>query len=239
MDTETLLARYIDGEMADEEMSAFEQRVANEPQLAARLDAWAQQDAAVAHDLAALLDAAPWDTSNLKASTQPIDLAAHRQAKSAAGRVSLPGKRWFVPASVAASLALAALLSISLMQGGGDPALDALDHLPSGQSLALDDGTGITAVLTFAAADGRWCREFARAQGGSGIACRTGGSWQVEGEVGDNGHRPVDPSQGYATVGADDSAVLDDLYASLAASEPLGPTEEARLLRNGWTTPVD
>lgn len=236
MDTETLLARYIDGEMTSEESAAFEKRLAHDPLLAARFDAWARQDAAVTDDLAALLNAAPWDGLGPAASALPIDLAARRAEK-------LANRRWFVPVALAASLALVALLSIPLMQVGGDPSLAALDHLPSGQSLALEDGASITAVLTFASADGRWCREYARSQaktgGQTGIACRNGSGWQVEQEVGGAGHIPADQGQGYATVGAEESAVLDETYASLAASEPLSPQEEARLLQNGWTTPTD
>ena len=58
----------------------------------------------------------------------------------------------------------------------------ALEHSPSGATgwEHLDDNRGFRSVLTFPAADGRWCREFLLAHDEShwrGVACRDEGTW--------------------------------------------------------------
>lgn len=228
MDDELLLSRFLDGELDDAETAAFEQRLEREPVLAARLERWLANDRAAARDIDAMLAARP--APAMPDCAPPVSLAEHRAAKQ------LKARRWFVPASLAASLALAGLLSLSVLRSGEASPLDALETLPAGQSVTLADGGQLTAVLTFAAADGRWCREYALGGQGSGIACREDGGWTAQGELAGGAAAPAGDSQGYATAAGTDPAALDDLYASLGAGDPVSIDQEAGLMQNGWTT---
>jgi len=235
MDDETLLARFLDGDLDEAEIAAFEDRLEREPALAARLERWLANDGAVAQDIEAMLAAkpAPVPAPVMAVTATPIDLAAHRAAKAREAKPA--ARRWFVPASLAASLAAVGLLSLSVLRADDTSSLMALETLPAGQAIALADGGELTAVLTFAAADGRWCREFAISGQGSGIACREDGSWQAQGEMAEGTAATGDQTEGYATAAGADPAALDDLYASLGAGDPLGPDDEAGLMQNGWT----
>jgi len=251
MTDEMLLACYIDGEMGQEDRANFESRCTAEPALAARLKAWRERDAAIAQDFAALLAAgdAPniQPASGVAAASQPIDLAARRRqlktgAIASARYPQFSGKRWAIPAALAASLAFVVLFSIPLLTQQGNSPLAPLDTLATGQSAELADGQNLTPALTFAAADGRWCREYSLRPGAnsmatSGIACREDGEWRVQGETETGGAPAAGSAQGYATAGGSSSAPLDRIYDQLAPDDPLGPDDEARLIENGWIVP--
>src|SRR5262245_59275771 len=104
----------------------------------------------------------------------------------------------------------------------------ALERLPS--------ATGVGEVrigLTFAAADGTWCRTFTIRKGtfANGLACRDATGWRIEtvertaAEAGDNGYRMAG------------TALTPALRAAVEArmsGAPLDVEQEQRALRNGW-----
>lgn len=154
----------------------------------------------------------------------------------------------WLPASAAASVALAAGIGLGAMLAGSDgpgppesatladagPALgEALERLASG---TLSDA-GIRPLATFRAASGRPCREFET--GGdmppsSGIACRlAGGSWEVLAIVSLPKAEPDAYGDYLPASGAQDQ-LLDGTLDMLGAGAPLPPREEAALIRSDW-----
>lgn len=235
MDDDMLLARYVDNEMDEGERIAFEQDLAKSPALAARLDAWRMQDRAVAADISQMFDDLPYP-HGLDQPASPSAISPVRPDRPVANRPP-PGRqrKWLVPAALAASLALVVALSIQFTGSRGNMPLDALEQLPTGQSVALADGTNLTAVLTFASGDGRWCREYTIGVG-AGIACRTEGTWQAEVEVASAQQTPADSSTAYATAGVADNGALDAAYDRLRPGDPLGLAEEAAVMDDGWAS---
>ena len=89
-------------------------------------------------------------------------------------------------------------------------------------------------MLTFPAADGRWCREFLVASDAKhwrGVACRDDNTWvtQVMGsEV------FLEQETQYRTASADDDQAVARFIDETASDVALGPDEEAALLNSGW-----
>ncbi|WP_258072003.1 hypothetical protein [Xanthomonas arboricola] len=99
-----------------------------------------------------------------------------------------PGRRWAVPASLAAALLVGVWLwqrqppqaapSAALAEQGHDASgalALALDHQLSGERQGE-----VRIGLTFRAHDGRYCRSFLLESGSAGLACRLGQRWRVE-----------------------------------------------------------
>ncbi len=146
-------------------------------------------------------------------------------------------RRWQVPLGGALAASLALFLTLGLPGGGSQPAgmAGALEATPSGQLASLDGGASLTPVLSFTAADGRFCREFTFADGADqtgAIACRGAQGWVVE-AWGDGGDTLPDPGTIVLAGGAGNRS-LDETYARLGASDPLSATRESALIAEGW-----
>lgn len=243
MDRDERLARYCDGEMDAAERAAFEDDLARDPQLAEQLASWRRNDFDIGADFDAMMaDGAPERVSALLAgspSAQIVSLADERSQGAASIAAPIRLRRWFVPGAIAASLAGVVLLGMLQLSGPNAPSLGELDDLPSGQSIALADGSEMTAVLTFADAEGRWCREYAIDTGVQGIACREHGMWAIETESSAAAAPSSSPDGQYVTAGADAVAELDEAYARLGAGDPLGREQEQALMDSGWTLAAD
>lgn len=221
------LSRFLDSEMDAAEAESFARRLKEDPELAAQWREWQANDAAIRADFAGLDDA----VGALPAPSAAVPEIALPQAAN-------DNRSWrrFAGLAIAASLA-AAVFAFTLRAPGGDTALAALDDLPSGETARLAGGEAITAVLTFAADDGRWCREYAISDGRQGVACRSSEGWRIEREI------ARDPASstgtGYELAQGADPQALEDVYARLGGAEPLGREEEQALIRDGWTPPAD
>lgn len=163
-----------------------------------------------------------------------IDLAAAR-----ARRKPPAAWRWVAGGALAASVAIAVLLVPQLRQqgpGAADGFQLAMSQTPSANEARLADGGKVRPTLSFAAADGRWCREFEMtARSGaarSGIACRTGKAWSIEASVASDTRSAG--SDRIRTAAGTDTASLDATYDRLGGSDPIVIDKEKDLIANGW-----
>jgi len=239
------ISAYLDGAMTGEEAAAFEADVGNDPALAERLVRWQGNDAM----LRAGFEAAPVDDALVRRlalgpvaqsrSAEIVDLAARRRKPQTRDAGPRPDRRVW---AAAAAVLLIAGLAIPALLGGGSETRDladsgafqtALSELPSNKSAKLEDGSALTPVLSFAAADGRFCREFRHdesARSREGIACRDR-SWKIEGIA--VAEAPADGG-GIQTAGGSGSAALDAVYGRLNPSDPFGADDEQRHIEDGW-----
>lgn len=165
-----------------------------------------------------------------------IDLASRRPAEPGIANDNPSGwSRWWLPLGGGVAAALALMVTFGL-GGGSSSSFDAaLDATPSGQIAALEDGTKLTPVLSFRAGDGRYCREFSLgsgAAGGTGVACRDDGGWQVEAL--DQGATELASSDEIQVAGGADASGLDAAYDRLAAGDPLTGEAELEMITSNW-----
>lgn len=220
---------WLDGELAEPQASAMAARVAADPELSA----FAAQHRALAARLTAAfapVTSAPFPerlTQALQPQAEIIDFVAARERR----------RGWSIAGlAAAASLALGLTLGVAIPRGAtgsfdssGDqlaaagPLAGALDR----QLASAGDRSGIRIGLSFKDGAGRYCRSFT-APAQSGLACRDGGKWSVEGLVGSQ------PAQGDYRMASGGDPALGALIDSRIAGEPLDPAAEARLAQQGW-----
>jgi hypothetical protein len=226
---EERMAAWLDGALTPAEAAAFEADLQGDPDLAARAAAWRGNDRFIADALAPVAQE-PIDEALL----QSLGLGAPAASVAASAANDNPPwwRRYALPlgGAVAAGLALVLLVAPQGSKPQQDPLSLALDTTPALTSTRLADGRVIEPTLTVRAADGRWCREY-RSVATVALACRKDGRWKVEGLAAGSG-----PAGGkdIALAGNEGRSGLDPLYARLGASDPLGPDDEARMIRQGW-----
>jgi hypothetical protein len=91
-----------------------------------------------------------------------------------------------------------------------------------------DAGSSHAVVLSFEAADARFCRVFRSESGGEGLACREGGEWALV--AWDATARW--PAEGFRTAGA--NALVDAAMDALGGQPAMSAPEEAALIEAGW-----
>lgn len=225
-DDEDKLAAFLDGQMDDAEMAAFEARLVSEPALAARAEAWQANDRRIVDAFAPVADM-----------PLPADLLAKIKTTPSPSQAANDNAPWWrrhaVPlgGALAVSLAALAMLSPNPNTGGQKDLAFALETGRSLTPVQLADGSIITPTMTVRAADGRFCREF---QSGEtlGLACRKDGRWSVEAQA--KGSGPAGQGD-LAVAGGADAGALADAYARLGASDPMGAAEEGQLISKKWS----
>ena len=249
------VAGWLDGSLSAAEAARFEADLASNPELAEQVADWQRND-----DLLRAAFNAPFEqevddallarmglatptlaSAPASGSTEVIDLAARRRSAAVAND-NLPRRRWALPlgGAIAAGLALAVVLtggpSLFAPTGSADVRFaEAMEKLPSRTQLVLPDGGQVAPVLSFAAADGRYCREFTVSGGtrpGGGIACKGSAGWKIEARSA-VGAVPADPGT-IGMAGGPDGRSLDAAYARLGASDPVSVQTEQRLIAGGW-----
>ena len=231
VDDDHLLSMYVDNELDAERTIALVSRLRNEPALRARLEVMEANDQRVRTLFA--------ESDN--------HVPEHLAPMVAAENVSVLGmtRRWqrWASVAVAASFATAMALVVDLNQTdvfkpmSMDPQLaTALEQSPSRATGwdVLDGDRQFRSVLTFPAADGRWCREFLMSQSEShwrGVACRDGGEW-VNQVVGSEIF--LEQETQYRPAGAGDSEQVARFIDETATDVALGPQQEAALIASGW-----
>lgn len=251
---ETLMA-YADGELGEAERAAVERALDSDPVLAERV---AQHQALRADVFAAfapiLEEPVPPALTAAALPDKVADLNAARHARdvradAAAAAEKVAPRRWSWPewGAIAATLAIGVLVGSLGLGGsrsndaalavarGGDGKLVAQGQLASAlsQQLAADSGA-VRIGVSFAAKDGALCRSFT-VGATAGLACRSGGQWQVpvlaeaaagEGAVG-----------GYRQAGsAMPAAVLDAIDARISG-QTLDAKGEQEARQRGWQRP--
>ena len=226
-----LLSRWLDGELDAGLSASLEHRLSVEPELAAKLRAFENNDSALR-------------AMYRRSAQAPSPALSARILASDLPRIDTNAKTGWRNMAIAASMTLAVALGL-VLQGQGptdalamDPVLaDALETIPSRAEGwdTLEDGRELRAVLTFPAADGAWCREFMTATEEGhwrGVACRHEGSWvtQVIGrEV------FLEQSQGYQAASANDSNAVARFIDATATDVALSLSQEQSLLSANWT----
>lgn len=230
VDDDHLLSMYIDNELDAERTIALVTRLQRDASLRARLTSMEANDAALRRLVKA------------KASV-PKHLAPLVKADNVT--IMPSARNWTHPAGVALAAGFAVVVALvgSLNRADVfnpmtmDPQLaSALEHSPSQATgwERLENGRDFRSVLTFPAADGRWCREFLLAQDEShwrGVACRDNGKWESQ-VVGSEVF--LEQETQYRPAGAGDSEQVARFIDETAADVALGPQQEAALISSGW-----
>lgn len=221
---------WLDGELAEPEASAMAARVAADSALSALADDHRALASRLSAAFAPVADApAP---ERLRAALTPaaaevIDFTAARERRAA---------RWSVSGlAMAASLALGLTVGVLLPRDGGDfassgdriAAAGELDGALDRQLASAGDVGGVRIGLSFKDSDGRYCRTFAQGTQ-SGLACRDGDGWAIEGLV-----RNPGSATDYRMASGGDPA-LGALIDSRLAGEPLDEQAERAAARAGW-----
>ncbi|MDA9711435.1 hypothetical protein N9U42_03605 [Luminiphilus sp.] len=230
VDDDHLLSMYIDNELDAERTIALVTRLQRDASLRARLTSMEANDAALRRLVKG------------KASV-PEHLAPLVKADNVT--IMPSARNWIHPAGVALAAGFAVVVALvsSLNRADVfnpmtmDPQLaSALEHSPSQATgwERLENGRDFRSVLTFPAADGRWCREFLLAQDEShwrGVACRDNGKWESQ-VVGSEVF--LEQETQYRPAGAGDSEQVARFIDETAADVALGPQQEAALISSGW-----
>ena len=231
VDDDHLLSMYIDGELDAERTIALAGRLKVEPSLRARLSAMENNERLIKKIFIG------------QSNEHEQELAALVRAENV---VTLKrGARWreWTTGAIAASVIAAAALSLIIQKPSefNPMTMDvrlaqALEHSPSRASgwEVLDEDRDFRSVLTFPAADGRWCREFLLAHDEShwrGVACRDKGTW-VNQVVGSEVF--LEQETQYRPAGAGDTEKVARFIDDTAADVALGPQQEAALIASGW-----
>lgn len=219
---------WLDGELPEPQASAMAARVAADPELAA----FAEQHRALGTRLAAafapiaVAPVSPRLAEAARPQAEVINFAAARERRRPS---------WSITGlAVAASLALGLAIGVALPDGGivqsrgaqlaaAGPLESALDR----QLASAGDQNGIRIGVTFKDQQGRFCRSFT-AQAQSGLACRSGDDWRIEGTV-------AVQRQGtdYRMAGSGDP-ILGSLIDSRLSGEVLDATQESEIVRRKW-----
>ncbi|MEK9654466.1 MAG: hypothetical protein VW806_09200 [Halieaceae bacterium] len=231
VDDDHLLSMYIDGELDAERTIALAGRLKVEPSLRARLSAMENNDRLIKKIFIGQSNEHEQEVAALVRAENVVTLKR--------------GARWreWTTGAIAASVIAAAALSLIIQQPSefNPMTMDvrlaqALEHSPSRASgwEVLDEDRDFRSVLTFPAADGRWCREFLLAHDEShwrGVACRDKGTW-VNQVVGSEVF--LEQETQYRPAGAGDTEKVARFIDDTAADVALGPQQEAALIASGW-----
>jgi hypothetical protein len=247
---ETLMA-YADGELDAAERAAIERALGSDPVLAERV---AQHQALRSDVFAAFVPILDEPVpSVLTAAALPgkvADLGAARSARAvaAASAAKAAPRRWSWPewGAIAATLAIGVLVgSLGLSHGGGSDAALAVAPGADGklvaqgalaaalsQQLAADRGA-VRIGVSFAAKDGALCRSFTLG-GTAGLACHTGGQWQLP-VIAEVAGGAAGEASAYRQAGsAMPEAVLDAIDARLSGGQTLDAKGEQEARQRGW-----
>jgi len=216
---------WLDGELAPADAARVEARVAGDSALAAEAEAHRTMTA----ELRAAFDPVMTRRSDV------VDFAARRVDRARRIPAGLP--QW---AAIAATLVVGLGLGTMVggrggsdapvtIEGGQMVAAAALDQALDRQLASNDQrGEPLRIGLTFRNRQGNLCRSFSGASA-SGLACREGEAWRIEGLYGSGGAASGDYRM---AAGADPR--LATLVDDVIAGEPLDAAGEAAAQRHGW-----
>jgi len=231
VDDDHLLSMYIDGELDNAHMLSLARRLQCEHTLQSRLEQLRGNDQNVKQ---------LFDLTNVDIPRRVSQLLqpAHENLNR-----PIPTRSVWIGAAIAASFfAVVVLLPKESRNLDFNPMhmdmqlAEALQTIGSETASwsTLDNDRSFRAVLTFPAADGRWCREFLIAQDEShwrGVACRSKDTWVTQ-VVGSEVF--LEQATQYRTAGGLDSEKVARFIDETAADIALGPQQEAALIASGW-----
>lgn len=233
VDRAELIAAYLDGSLDGEALVAFEAEMQADSALAADVQRWRSNESL-------LHTAFPLDSNGINPAmleklglgepvpqARPIPLAANDNRWSW-GRVAIAG------GAIAASIAAVMVFLEPEKSGlaGNRQFQIAMETLPSGETLDLTEQGAVGPVLSFRAGDGRYCREFAGAKVGGGIACRSSDGWTVEAQTARG--TEISTNGEIRTAAGNDPKSLNAVMDRLNASDPLDKEKENKAISSGW-----
>jgi len=219
---EEMLMAYADGELDALTTKRVERAIAEDPALAAKVEAHRSLRAQLAAAFPLGTEADPLEAMIRAA---PVPLAPRRA----------PAWRqpWLQAAAMAASLVIGVM--VGSQWSGGPVTTDRSGALVASGSLAnalnrqLASDAGETRMLvTFRNAQGEYCRVFA-GRATDGIACRTDDQWRLV----RTGAPASSAATDYRQVASADPELMAAAQA-LAKGEPLDAAQERQALRAGW-----
>ena len=225
IDDQTLMA-LADGELDAASAARITAVVKTDPALQARLRMFTETRTRLA------------STATPQPSAKDADLIAMiraAQAGSAPDTMPPPAQPANInrrPLMAIAAAAALAVVGLGWWQSGGPEATGpgaaqtaALDSLPSGQTLRLDDGRDLTMIASYRDGDGAFCREYETFGDDAQVvvACRDADGWAERFAIG------IKQDPGYVPA-TGDIAELDQFLQRSGMGEPLSPQDEATAL---------
>jgi len=245
--TDEELVAFLHGELGEEASASIEAVLLADPELAQRAERMAEQDEQIRLAFAPILEEEVPErlSAIVTAKSAEADVIDFATAKAKRGRAG-----WGLPqlGAMAASLVLGLFIGQSLIDGSSNTAEEALlvatqgglrvnpevqevlSKSPSGRAVSVAGLGKVDVAITFAANDGRLCRQFAlegSTRTDDAVACRDGGEWKLEAL----GLRP-EASGEMRTAGGDVSPAVVSTVDGMIAGEPLLGAAEASALRN-------
>lgn len=231
MTDEELFHAWLDGELEAEEAARVATRVAADPALKAA----AERHRALATKLRHAFDPVMGDAGPPPrfGSAEVVDLASKRSAQQAR-RVAFGVPQW---AAMAATLAIGIVAGQFVGDRSTAPvesrdgtlvAAASLDRALDVQLASAGSGGPVRIGLTFRDRQGNICRSFSQASA-SGLACRKGEDWRVEGLFGASASQ-----QGDYRMASGEDPRLAALIDERIAGEPFDAVAEKTSLGRGW-----
>ena len=221
---------WLDGELGPDEAAAMEAKVAGDPALAQLANQHRALGATLKRAFDPIAEAASPERlqAALRPPAQVIDFAAARRSRS------MPAlAQW---TAMAATLAIGVLVGTQVPRSSGGPVEVRDGRLYAAASLnrALDTElasapTGDVRIgITYRDQAGEICRTYT-AEGGSGLACRNGGRWQMKGMF-----AATEGQSGDYRMAAGMDPDLAALVDSTIAGAPFDEAQEKGARDKGW-----
>lgn len=251
--TDEQLSAYLDGALPESEMDAITDALADSDELAQRLanlrsaDTWLRQEFAALDEKAMrqeTLDLIHHHGAAEQENTENV--VTFRKPRQAEATRGWPAWGQAVAASVTLAVGVLTgmqmgdaiqpageVLQVAGMIKPSDPLHVVLQSTPSMQSSTFDGGVTAMPTLSFAAADGSYCRELtitAASTENRSLACQTEGGWLVRASV---AMPKVTAGDGFTTASAD-TQLIDDTIRNLMQGDTLTPKQEKALIDSGW-----
>lgn len=237
MITDEMLIAYADGELGAADVLKVEAAIANDPVLAARLEAQLRLISRISEHYDPVAGEPVPDRFRklLEPGAEIVDFSAAREAR--ARRISLPswgaagGAAGAIAATLVAGFIAGNIFATSgvlvTTRGGAVVAAGKLDAVLGEQLASLQPaGADVLIGLSFRAKDGDVCRTF-EASAMSGIACHADGHWQLRQTHSSDGNARPEYRQ-------ERSAEIAAAAAAMMAGEAFDATTERAARDAGW-----
>lgn len=221
---------WLDGELPADEAVRIAEQVRADPALSSRAAEHRALAASLREGFAPLLDdkmpPPRFAPANL------VELSARREQRGRRGSFGLP--QW---AAMAATLAVGIVAGQFVGGRNSSPvqsrdgqlvAAASLDNALDSQLASADQGGAVRIGLTFRDKAGGICRTFSK-NGASGLACRDGGHWRVDGLFGAAEGQQSD----YRMAAGADPRIASMIDARIQG-EPFEPAAERAARDSGW-----
>lgn len=242
--TDEQLSAFLDGELSPADTDALARDIEADPQLAARAERLGAANTAFIAS-AAQIDTVPV-TAALKAAMETPPTAKVLALRRRSVRAFLVEHR-AIAASLLCAVAVGGVASTMAPQPASDPfapgpggvilasapLYQVLETGRTGEANPLSDGVTATPQLTFASANGQFCRQVnvvTGDQSSAAIACREDAGWRTQ--VIAFGLPKSSPD--YQTASANRSPALEAFLDARMSGAPMNADEEDKLLKSGW-----